>query len=168
MTTVAEITAAKRLPRRDLARFRRWFINYDAPEWDRQLDSDVGAGRLDALIHEAQRDHRTRRAVFLNSTAKSGQRLTVGFRQWLRKSRVRTPLPTPTFAHPRLARRSGERRVPPTPRKDQNRSAAWRRRTAGKPAAREGCPAKRRNRDGGRIIRPTAWSPHTCAVRPAR
>lgn len=53
MTSVAEITAAvNRLPRRDLARFRRWFINYDAAEWDRQLESDVGAGRLDALIHE--------------------------------------------------------------------------------------------------------------------
>ena len=58
MTAVAEITAAvTRLPRRDVARFRRWFINYDAADWDRQLDSDVGAGRLDALIHEAQRDH---------------------------------------------------------------------------------------------------------------
>jgi hypothetical protein len=66
MTTVAEITAAvKRLPRRDLARFRRWFINYDAAEWDRQFESDVAAGRLDPLIHEARRDHRRGRTRVL-------------------------------------------------------------------------------------------------------
>jgi hypothetical protein len=58
MTTVAEITAAvKRLPRRDFARFRRWFIDYDAAEWDRQLESNLGTGRLNPLIHEARCDH---------------------------------------------------------------------------------------------------------------
>lgn len=62
MTTAAEITAAvKRLPRRDLERFRKWFIDYDAAEWDRQLESDVAAGRLDPLIREARRDHRAGR-----------------------------------------------------------------------------------------------------------
>jgi hypothetical protein len=31
MTTVAEITGAvKRLPKKDLARFREWFVDYDA------------------------------------------------------------------------------------------------------------------------------------------
>jgi hypothetical protein len=40
--------------------------------------------------------------VFLNKTAKLAHRLTVGFRLWLRKSRVRTPLPTPTFAPLRM------------------------------------------------------------------
>ena len=31
MTTVAEITGAvKRLPKKDLARFRKWFVGYDA------------------------------------------------------------------------------------------------------------------------------------------
>ncbi len=66
MTTVNEITGAvKRLPKKDLARFRKWFAEYDAAEWDRQLESDVGAGRLDALIHEAQRDHRTGRTKAL-------------------------------------------------------------------------------------------------------
>jgi predicted esterase len=59
MTTVAEITGAvKRLPQRDLARFRKWFAEYDATVWDRQLESDAAAGKLDALIREAQRDHR--------------------------------------------------------------------------------------------------------------
>jgi hypothetical protein len=58
MTSVAEIIAAvKRLPRRDLARFRGWLINYDAAEWNHQLEADVAAGRLDTLIRKAQRDH---------------------------------------------------------------------------------------------------------------
>jgi hypothetical protein len=62
MTTVTEITrAVKRLPKKDLARFRKWFAEHDTAEWDRQLESDVGAGRLAALIHEAQRDRRTGR-----------------------------------------------------------------------------------------------------------
>jgi hypothetical protein len=66
MTTVAEITGAvKRLPKKDLARFRKWFAEYDAAEWDRQLESDVGAGRLDALIQEAERDHRAGRTKTL-------------------------------------------------------------------------------------------------------
>ena len=62
MTTVAEITGAvRRLRKKDLARFRKWFAEYDAAVWDRQLESDVAAGRLDALMREAQRDHRTGR-----------------------------------------------------------------------------------------------------------
>ena len=62
MTTVAEITGAvKRLPKRDLARFRKWFAEYDAAEWDRQLESDAASGRLDALVREARRDHRAGR-----------------------------------------------------------------------------------------------------------
>ena len=66
MTTVNEITGAvKRLPKRDLARFRKWFAEYDAAEWDRQLESDIDAGRLDTLIHEAQRDHRAGRTKAL-------------------------------------------------------------------------------------------------------
>lgn len=62
MTTVAEISGAvKRLPTRDLARFRKWFAEYDAAVWDRQLKSDIGSGRLEALVREAERDHRAGR-----------------------------------------------------------------------------------------------------------
>lgn len=63
MTTVDEISGAvKRLPKGELARFRKWFAEYDATVWDRQLESDAQAGKLDALVREAQRDHRTGRA----------------------------------------------------------------------------------------------------------
>jgi len=62
MTTVAEISGAvKRLPKKNLVRFRKWFAEYDAAVWDRQLESDGGAGRLDALAREAQRDRRAGR-----------------------------------------------------------------------------------------------------------
>lgn len=58
MTTVAEITGAvKRLPKKDLARFRKWFAEYDAAVWDQQLENDARSGKLDTLIREAQRDH---------------------------------------------------------------------------------------------------------------
>ena len=57
MTTVAKITGAvRRLPKRDLARFRKWFAEYDAAAWDAQLARDVAAGRLDRLAREALRD----------------------------------------------------------------------------------------------------------------
>ncbi len=66
MTTVDEISGAvKRLPKKELARFRKWFAEYDAIVWDRQLESDTQAGKLDALIREAQRDHRAGRTKSL-------------------------------------------------------------------------------------------------------
>jgi hypothetical protein len=62
MTTVDEISGAvKRLPKKELARFRKWFAAYDATMWDRQLESDTQAGKLDALMREARRDHRAGR-----------------------------------------------------------------------------------------------------------
>ena len=66
MTTVAEISGAvQRLPKRELARFRKWFAEYDAAVWDRQLAADADAGKLEALIREAQRDHRAGRTKAL-------------------------------------------------------------------------------------------------------
>jgi len=66
MTTVAEITGAvKRLPKKDLARFRRWFAEFDAQLWDQQLEADVAAGRLDALVRETRRDDRAGRTTDL-------------------------------------------------------------------------------------------------------
>jgi hypothetical protein len=66
MTTVAEITGAvRRLPKRELVRFRKWFAEYDAAQWDAELDRDVAAGRLDKLAAEALRDLRAGRATEL-------------------------------------------------------------------------------------------------------
>jgi hypothetical protein len=47
------------LPPDQLARFRAWFLAFDAKCWDRQLESDVAAGRLDAIADEAIREHRS-------------------------------------------------------------------------------------------------------------
>ena len=62
MTILAEVTGAvKRLPKKDLTRVRKWFVEYDSAVWDRQLETDVAADRLNAMIREAQRDHRAGR-----------------------------------------------------------------------------------------------------------
>ena len=41
----------------ELARFRAWFLEFDWAAWDRQIERDVRAGRLDALAEKALRDH---------------------------------------------------------------------------------------------------------------
>ena len=38
---------------RELAEFRAWFAEYDWQMWDRQLEQDVAAGKLDAIAAEA-------------------------------------------------------------------------------------------------------------------
>ena len=47
----------KDLSPEDLAAFRKWFLAYDWDVWDRQLEQDVAAGKLDALAEKALRDH---------------------------------------------------------------------------------------------------------------
>jgi len=41
----------------ELAQFRAWFLEYDCAAWDRQLEHDVHAGKLDQLADKALRDH---------------------------------------------------------------------------------------------------------------
>ena len=41
----------------ELARFRVWFAAFDAEVWDRQLEADVKAGKLDKLADRAHRAH---------------------------------------------------------------------------------------------------------------
>ena len=41
----------------ELAELRAWFAEFDWANWDRQLEEDVKAGKLDYLIAEARRDH---------------------------------------------------------------------------------------------------------------
>lgn len=66
MTTVSDISGAvRRLPKRELARFRKWFAEFDAATWDREFEEDVAAGRLEALAREALRDDRAGRTTEL-------------------------------------------------------------------------------------------------------
>jgi hypothetical protein len=41
----------------ELAQFREWFLEFDWAAWDRQLERDVRAGKLDAMAEKALRDH---------------------------------------------------------------------------------------------------------------
>ena len=41
--------AIEKLPPEDLAAFRQWFSEFDAANWDRQIEVDIAAGRLDRL-----------------------------------------------------------------------------------------------------------------------
>lgn len=40
----------------EAAAFRAWFLEFDWAQWDRQLERDVEAGKLDALADEALHD----------------------------------------------------------------------------------------------------------------
>ena len=46
------------LSARELADFREWFAEFDAAEWDRQLEEDVASGKLDRLAAAALADYR--------------------------------------------------------------------------------------------------------------
>ena len=37
----------------DLAEFRRWFAEFDAANWDAQIESDAAAGKFDAMAAQA-------------------------------------------------------------------------------------------------------------------
>lgn len=41
----------------ELAKFRQWFAEFDAAAWDRQIERDVKAGKLDELADRALRQH---------------------------------------------------------------------------------------------------------------
>ncbi len=49
----------------ELAEFRRWYAEFDADLWDRQFESDVKAGKLDALAEKALRAHAARQSTKL-------------------------------------------------------------------------------------------------------
>ena len=61
--SVEEIeTAVSKLSREELSAFRQWFEHFDAEAWDKQLEQDIAAGRLDASAKEALRDFREGRS----------------------------------------------------------------------------------------------------------
>ena len=49
-------SAIARLPPSQLAELARWFEEFRSRAWDEQLEQDVRAGRLDALLREAEQD----------------------------------------------------------------------------------------------------------------
>lgn len=64
MSTIEQIEdAVRRLSPAELAEFRKWFAEFDGALWDRQIENDVAAGRLDRLADEALRDLREGRCT---------------------------------------------------------------------------------------------------------
>jgi hypothetical protein len=55
--------AVRQLSPEELASFRIWFAQFDAEVWDRQIEADVLAGRLDQLADEALQDLREGRCT---------------------------------------------------------------------------------------------------------
>lgn len=54
MNTLEEIQfAVSRLSKEEQSRFRHWFFEFDAQQWDEQIEHDVRAGRLDQLASQA-------------------------------------------------------------------------------------------------------------------
>ncbi len=49
-------TAIGELPPAKVAEFAEWFEEFHARLWDRQLEQDLKAGRLDSLHKEAKKD----------------------------------------------------------------------------------------------------------------
>ena len=55
MSEVKELEArVRRLPKRELARFRDWFIEFEQRQWDEQIASDFKAGKFKKLIDKAR------------------------------------------------------------------------------------------------------------------
>jgi hypothetical protein len=55
---VKEIESAiAQLPPTKVAELAEWFEEFHAQLWDKQLEEDVKAGRLDSLLREAEQDH---------------------------------------------------------------------------------------------------------------
>lgn len=58
MSTVEHLEdVVAKLSPADLAKFRRWFAEFDAAAWDAQIEEDAAAGKLNALAREALDEH---------------------------------------------------------------------------------------------------------------
>jgi hypothetical protein len=67
VSTVDEIEAAiSNLPPQDFARVRDWLLERDNLLWDKQIEEDAAAGRLDPLVAEIERDIQAGRTKPLN------------------------------------------------------------------------------------------------------
>ena len=66
MSTVEQIEqAVKTLTSDELIAFREWFADYDAALWDREIEEDAAAGRLDELADQAVKASRKGRCTDL-------------------------------------------------------------------------------------------------------
>lgn len=52
----------KKLHPRELAILCEWFRKFDSDQWDRQIEKDIQAGKLDKLAEKSIVDHREGRS----------------------------------------------------------------------------------------------------------
>ncbi len=66
MSTVEEIeVAVSQLAPTDYEKFRQWLAEYDNRLWDKEMEEDAQAGRLDALLNEGLDDLKNGRCTDL-------------------------------------------------------------------------------------------------------
>jgi hypothetical protein len=59
MSEVEQIESRiKNLSPEELAKLRAWFAEFDAEVWDRQIEADAKAGKLNQLIEQSLAEHR--------------------------------------------------------------------------------------------------------------
>jgi hypothetical protein len=63
MSAVELEKAVRALSAEEFRTFRAWFADYDMAQWDKQIERDSTAGRLDALMEEALEDYRAGRTT---------------------------------------------------------------------------------------------------------
>ena len=63
MSVVQLEKAVTELSREELRKFRAWFADYDMAKWDKQIERDSAAGKLDHLMEEAMEDYRAGRTT---------------------------------------------------------------------------------------------------------
>ena len=80
MSTVEEIeTAIGELPRDQLFRLITWIKDRYEIEWDRQIEADVKAGKLEQFAHEALSEYRAGRTSPFPPDEKVEQPVNTGF-----------------------------------------------------------------------------------------
>ena len=55
----------RNLTETELATFRKWFIEFDADVWDRQLERDSASGKLGELAKKSLSDHKSGKSTEL-------------------------------------------------------------------------------------------------------
>jgi hypothetical protein len=67
MISLTEIeTAIQQLPENDIRQLSGWIQSYIDEMWDRQIETDLGAGKLDSLIARAEADISANRVKHLD------------------------------------------------------------------------------------------------------
>ncbi len=56
MSIVQLKEAVEKLSADELTEFAQWFDEFQEAQWDRQIEEDLKVGKLDALIHQAEKD----------------------------------------------------------------------------------------------------------------